>query len=422
MFKSRAFTMAEVLAVSAIAVVVSTFVPAALAPGANKGLSGRHETSLATSLYWSDYDSASLLAANGKSDQGQFPADPPVIFLHYDYMADPPLWVYGDFTFSLAPSPEGIELVVDAFRRQGIQLVIDPRHTVLPYSMQLSLGPARGCNDDAYCANFYDLKAQYFHPDGSRAWHYAIFGDNDYLGYAGRAELPGYNFQVTGGPDPELYSNLYGYQCLYHGYDWCLTIQSGLFMHELGHNLNLRHGGFEDQNYKPNYVSVMNYNSQSGIRFSDAPGSTYDVGARLDYSASALQTIDPSHIDEGIGLDGPVASTDMAWYWGCTATPCYPLNSPNGYVPVAAWPVDWNGDGAIEPDIQMELNFFWWGNFFGNSLYVSPPLQGFDDWTEVLQWLNTPAYRTGRVQAGPAVQCEAPLRMFQRFKASPTAP
>ena len=35
--------------------------------------------------------------------------------------------------------------------------------------------------------------------------------------------------------------------------------QAGTFMHELGHNLGLHHGGQEDTNYKPNYLSVMNY-------------------------------------------------------------------------------------------------------------------------------------------------------------------
>jgi hypothetical protein len=30
-------------------------------------------------------------------------------------------------------------------------------------------------------------------------------------------------------------------------------------MHEFGHNLGLDHGGNEGKNYKPNYVSVMNY-------------------------------------------------------------------------------------------------------------------------------------------------------------------
>ncbi len=40
---------------------------------------------------------------------------------------------------------------------------------------------------------------------------------------------------------------------------------AGSFMHELGHSLNLHHGGSEDTNYKPNYVSVMNYDHQFGI-------------------------------------------------------------------------------------------------------------------------------------------------------------
>ena len=39
----------------------------------------------------------------------------------------------------------------------------------------------------------------------------------------------------------------------------------GTLMHELGHNLNLDHGGTDPGNCKPNYLSVMNYNLQSGI-------------------------------------------------------------------------------------------------------------------------------------------------------------
>ncbi|HWJ10707.1 MAG TPA: hypothetical protein VNS46_15115, partial [Nocardioides sp.] len=39
----------------------------------------------------------------------------------------------------------------------------------------------------------------------------------------------------------------------------------GTILHELGHNLNLRHGGFENTHCKPNYVSNMNYDLQFGI-------------------------------------------------------------------------------------------------------------------------------------------------------------
>jgi hypothetical protein len=35
--------------------------------------------------------------------------------------------------------------------------------------------------------------------------------------------------------------------------------QAGTLMHELGHNLGLRHGGCDDTNLKPGYVSVANY-------------------------------------------------------------------------------------------------------------------------------------------------------------------
>ena len=38
--------------------------------------------------------------------------------------------------------------------------------------------------------------------------------------------------------------------------------QAGTFMHELGHNLDLRHGGDEHTNHKPNYLSIMSYRFQ----------------------------------------------------------------------------------------------------------------------------------------------------------------
>jgi len=40
----------------------------------------------------------------------------------------------------------------------------------------------------------------------------------------------------------------------------------GTVMHELGHTLNLDHGGDTGANCKPNYVSVMNYDNQFGVR------------------------------------------------------------------------------------------------------------------------------------------------------------
>ena len=47
-------------------------------------------------------------------------------------------------------------------------------------------------------------------------------------------------------------------------------IRVGTFIHELGHNLNLKHGGTDEFNGKPQYYSVMNYNYQlTGIPKAD---------------------------------------------------------------------------------------------------------------------------------------------------------
>jgi hypothetical protein len=215
--------------------------------------------------------------------------------------------------------------------------------------------------------------------------------------------LPGYDFMLTDGPDPERYPDLLGYQCLYNGFDFCITIEAGLFMHELGHNLNLRHGGFEDQNFKPNYISVMNYANQSGIYFGAVPGSIVPAGVHVDYSHAALPTLDPNHLDERVGLDGPPQGTNMQFYYGCTASPCYGGNIVYGFVPEASGPVDWNRDGAIEADEAVELNLGWWEDFYLGQFYPGTPMQGFDDWSAVRAFINAPPYKTGALPRGQGV-------------------
>lgn len=93
-------------------------------------------------------------------------------------------------------------------------------------------------------ASFYAMKAANFDPDRARIFRWALVTPRD-------ATCPSSGgWGETGGNDFLVFNT-----------------DGGTVMHELGHNLNLDHGGFEAQpNCKPNYVSIMNYDNQGGIR------------------------------------------------------------------------------------------------------------------------------------------------------------
>jgi hypothetical protein len=101
-------------------------------------------------------------------------------------------------------------------------------------------------------------------------------------------------------------------------------------MHELGHNLGLRHGGDVNCNNKPNYNSVMNYLYQM-------PGIDTDCklggDGMMNYSIGARAPLDENHLDETVGMCGGIAidwnpqdgglltdtSKDLTPYYGATA-------------------------------------------------------------------------------------------------------
>jgi uncharacterized repeat protein (TIGR01451 family) len=124
-------------------------------------------------------------------------------------------------------------------------------------------------NDDGM-TDFYQVKRGNFDLIRTRIFRYSISAkarnedDNKYPG--AQAELGG---------DDTIIFNRY----------------PGTFMHELGHNLGLDHGGDEIMNCKPNHVSVMNYALSFGIPRRDLDEQSQDwdydgdVDARIfDYS------------------------------------------------------------------------------------------------------------------------------------------
>ncbi|MHC4416114.1 MAG: hypothetical protein ACYS0G_12605 [Planctomycetota bacterium] len=148
-------------------------------------------------------------------------------------------------------------------------------------------------------SEFNTYKAAHFDPDRQGYFHYSIHchrynsADNN---SSGIAELPGDDFIVS------LQTFLSD------------SNVSKTTMHELGHNLDLRHGGFENLNFKPNYNSIMNYRYQF-------PGADVNCDAlgdgTLDYSSNLNITLNENSLSEAAGV--------------CGATP-----------------IDWNGNSIID--------------------------------------------------------------------------
>ncbi len=81
----------------------------------------------------------------------------PVIFLHYDYMVKA-----GSNAHSHAPNPQAIQMVVEAFRRHGITLHIDPQHTEIPERQVTTIQPVNPACAGPDAVDIHELRATYF--------------------------------------------------------------------------------------------------------------------------------------------------------------------------------------------------------------------------------------------------------------------
>jgi hypothetical protein len=238
----------------------------------------------------------------------------------------------------------------------GINLHIDIDE-LLPYREALNL--------DNKWTDYYEIKEDHFGTGlertdpmtiiaKKRIYHYCLFinhfakwnatsGSWQTKLNSGIAERPGNDLIVSLGT-PTLQDRMY---------------QSATFMHELGHNLGLRHGGNDTTNHKPNYLSIMNYLFQF----------TFDVPGRpLDFSWVELPSLIEDDLDENLGVQGQNL-----------ARTAYTLPDGTKKIVFLNDPLDWNGDGdTTDNNAFGNIN-----NFKGNSPQ-GEVLTGYADWDNLV--------------------------------------
>jgi hypothetical protein len=233
----------------------------------------------------------------------------------------------------VTPLREALDKAVAVFAAQRIALHFDvgPLFTpdfdpakynlgggnVVPFAQGVDLGPS-----ESGVADLYDYKAAHMAPERRTVFYYLLFGYSQQAdgspGSAGRGEVRGNDAIVTLG----------GYELgtsTPRRRNVLANFQAATIVHELGHNLGLRHGGDEDVNYKPNYVSIMNYlYSVWGLpSIGDDEGDRYDLETScsrwfmsdlenpptdppeqfaIDFSHGEAADIDEQHVHEAEGL------------------------------------------------------------------------------------------------------------------------
>jgi hypothetical protein len=208
-------------------------------------------------------------------------------------------------THSHRPSQAVIDRIVRTFAAAGYAIHIDVSNAI-PHQSPLAITGTVGGS-----AAVQNLMAQYFDHAGDSRYYYSIWGhkyslNGSVTSSSGIADLPGRVHLVSLGA--------------FSGEIGTFSNQVGTFIHEFGHNLNQRHGGADNGNYKPNYLSVMNYFYQlSGLGPSLLAYGFVNTASGFDdfsYSHGLLPNLDESNLDESLGI-GLARAVD----WNCNDIP-----------------------------------------------------------------------------------------------------
>lgn len=284
------------------------------------------------------------------------------IFIEVDYMNsnDP----------GIIPRAESLQMVVNAFAAKSISIHFDAGtlfsstfstsnfnlgqgSSVVPYEKCVTFDQTTCASNTSTRRSIYDWKADNMDLRRRNIFHYLLMGNsqlaNGTSGSSGLGETPGNDFIVTLGAN--ILSNTVGTSL-----NKLINYQASTIMHELGHNLNLQHGGNEVTNYKPNYYSIMNYMYQlNGLdaapngssayqrwRYSQGDGTPalcslqnspcgLSSNFRIDYSSGASANLVESSLLESNNIGrGSVGGAYADWNMNSTNTLTYISKDLNG--------------------------------------------------------------------------------------------
>lgn len=287
------------------------------------------------------------------------------IFVEIDWMGDP-----GD-GHTHAPDPDAIQEIVDAFDNApvsnpdgttGIHLHVDyGPSSPLTWGAAATWGSLSDGDELTHQANistcsgttfnwsgFDTLKNANFMESRESIFHYNVWGHDLCSSLSGTSGISRNGSGATFGDGAsDFIVSLGGWA----GQTGTEDQQAGTFMHELGHNLGLRHGGEDHTQWKPNYLSVMSYAFQTrGLMIDSTQG-------HFDYSRYDLADLNENNLSEASGINIPGSVTQ-------TLGTRYFCGQDNMQLDWDASQADWNCDGD-ESDTGVNANInqgVWWNN------------------------------------------------------------
>lgn len=311
------------------------------------------------------------------------------IFIEVDYM--------DSSDEGVIPRREALQKVVDSFANENISIHFDvgdlfdqasginPANFDLgggnqvPFSAGISLNiPVSDSRVD-----LYDIKRSHFNFSRLPIFHYMLMAysqqSNGSAGPSGVAEIGANDLLISlGGWGLNSASGA--------NKNELINIQASTIMHELGHNLGLLHGGNEERNYKPNYVSIMNYMYQ----LEGLPSIGINEGDRFYYTAdnyNGNNACNSENITMTYPFDGAYTNFIIDYSDGSSNT----LNEStlyeaSGLSRAGSNDIDFDCDKSISSSsISMDINF---------DQQITP-LSDHDDWARII--LNFQSARDGSI-------------------------